>query len=102
MQYFEDFEELIQQLETFLKPKGEIHIIDSPFYKLSEIEAAKQRTKGYYQKMGVPQMSDYYFHHSVALLKEFKVLYKPKNSIVSKMFQKKDSPFMWLLYVKKL
>ncbi len=100
VQYFKDFTSLFSQLNRFLKPNGEIHIIDSPFYAVSEIQAAKQRTVEYFNKMGVPKMSDYYHHHSFNDISKFEVLYKPKNSFFSKFGKPKDSPFIWLRYQK--
>ncbi|WP_052503433.1 bifunctional 2-polyprenyl-6-hydroxyphenol methylase/3-demethylubiquinol 3-O-methyltransferase UbiG [Lacinutrix sp. Hel_I_90] len=100
IQYFENFDVLMSVLKSFLKPKGEIHIIDSPFYKASEISMAKERTKAYYTKLGVPEMAANYFHHSISEIKEFEVLYKYKNKIINKVLRKKDSPFSWYRYTK--
>ncbi|MBK8193831.1 MAG: class I SAM-dependent methyltransferase [Lewinellaceae bacterium] len=64
VQYFSDFAALIETLLKLLKTGGEIHILDSPFYK-NEVErdAARQRTAAYYSRVGVPEMADYYHHH---------------------------------------
>ena len=96
VQYFPDFEALLLQLKAFLKPNGEVHIIDSPFYNPSEIEAAKKRTTAYYKSVDVSDMSANYFHHSKEKIKEFEVLYSPSKSFFRKIVDKKDSPFMWL------
>jgi 2-polyprenyl-3-methyl-5-hydroxy-6-metoxy-1,4-benzoquinol methylase len=96
VQYFQDFEWLMSTLKSFLKMNGEIHILDSPFYKASEIKAAKKRTLTYYSEMGFPEMASHYFHHSKNEIKNFDVLYQPKKSIINKIFGKKESPFMWL------
>ncbi|QHI38129.1 Ubiquinone biosynthesis O-methyltransferase [Kordia antarctica] len=95
VQYFKDFEGLITLLKSFLKPKGEIHIIDSPFYEASEIPAAKERTKAYYTKLGVPEMAANYHHHNKNLVQHFDVLYSYKRNIIHKILGKKDSPFSW-------
>lgn len=99
VQYFDDFEKLIRQLKTFLKPSGEIHIIDSCFYNPPEIESAKKRTKKYYKSVGVPEMSKNYFHHSINKISEFEIMYTPKKSIFKKILGLKDSPFMWLRFM---
>ena len=101
IQYFSNFPKLITLLKRFLKPNGEIHIIDSPFYNESDIEKAKQRTKDYYSKLGFPIMSLNYFHHKKTDIQDFKVMYRPKSFILSKV-SKEDSPFMWLCYDKKI
>jgi ubiquinone/menaquinone biosynthesis C-methylase UbiE len=100
IQYFEDFEGLITQLKKFLKPGGEIHIIDSPFYKTDDIPEAKKRTLEYYTKLGVPEMAQFYYHHSVMCVKNFSVLYKNKTTLFRKFLKSKDSPFMWLKFTK--
>jgi hypothetical protein len=79
-----------------LKPGGEIHIIDSPFYSNSEINAAKHRSRIYYEEAGFPAMADCYFHHSLQELKQFRpsVLYNPEN--LFNRFKKIKLPFYWL------
>jgi SAM-dependent methyltransferase len=98
VQYFEDFGKLFSQLKRFLKNNGEIHIIDSPFYKESEIDDARKRTEDYYTTLGFPEMSDHYHHHSINEIREFEVMYKPGASLFNKLGLAKDSPFMWLRY----
>jgi len=94
-QYFPDFKALLNTLLTFLKPEGEVHIIDSPFYKTSEIENAKQNTLTYYTNLGFPEMSKNYHHHEVSKIADFDILYEYKRNIINKILRKKDSPFSW-------
>jgi len=96
VQYFPDFKLLLSNLKSFLKPQGEIHIIDSPFYKQNEIADAKQRTITYYTDLGFPEMASNYFHHLKSAIQDFEVLYKPKNRFFSKILSRKESPFYWL------
>ena len=96
IQYFKNIEEILNQLKSKLKPGGELHILDSPFYQSSEIQNAKERTVAYYKNLGVPEMAENYFHHKIENLKGFDILYQPKKSIVNRIIGKKDSPFMWL------
>jgi len=98
IQYFDDLDKLLLTLKSFLKPNGEIHILDSPFYKDSEIEAAKKRTKDYYKKLGALDMYKYYFHHSNTILKKATILYSPKKGIFKKLFFPKDIPFYWVKF----
>lgn len=99
VQYFKDLDKLFGLLKRFLRSKGEIHIIDSPFYKYSNIDAAKERTQDYYTKMGVPEMGVHYFHHSHDCVNEFKVMYRPPAKIIRRVFRLVDSPFLWLRYI---
>lgn len=101
IQYFADFRALMMVLKAFLKPEGEIHIIDSPFYNVWEIPKAKERTKAYYTKLGVPEMTAHYHHHDIALVKEFNILYNYKGNLIHKITGKKDSPFSWFYFVNK-
>ncbi len=99
IQYFRNFGKLISLLKLSLKPRGELHIMDSPFYRDHEIDAAKNRTIQYYTNLGFPQMAEHYFHHSMAEIKEFEIRYRPGRSLLQRFVGRKDSPFMWLKYV---
>ncbi|MCL6294424.1 class I SAM-dependent methyltransferase [Jejuia spongiicola] len=101
IQYFENSEKTLNLLKRKLKLNGELHILDSPFYKSSEVQKAKERTEVYYKNLGVPKMINNYFHHRVESLIGFEVLYSPKKIITNKLLRKKDSPFMWLVFAKK-
>lgn len=100
IQYFKDFEGLMQLLQSFLTENGEIHIIDSPFYQTNEIAAAKKRTQAYYEDLGVPEMIPQYHHHNEKLVADFEVMYQFKRNILHKILGKKDSPFSWYRYTK--
>ncbi len=71
IQYFNDIEKTMSSLFRFLKPGGEIHIIDSKFYKENETNGARERSKRYYSELGIPEMTKYYFHHSWNELEKF-------------------------------
>lgn len=98
VQYFPNFKLLLDKLKSYLTLGGEIHIIDSPFYKSEEISNAKERTTKYYQALGHPEMSNFYFHHSIDSIVGFKVRYQPYNNFMLKFINKNSSPFMWLSY----
>lgn len=95
IQYFPDLDQLASILKTLLRPGGEIHVLDSPFYPLSKIPAARQRTLDYYTSMGHPEMADHYHHHSLDAIAALagKPLYSPSRW--RKMLGKVDSPFSW-------
>lgn len=101
IQYFDNFKGLMALLRSFLKPEGEIHIIDSPFYQALELPKAKHRTKKYYTDIGVPEMASQYHHHDIALVKDFESLYKNQRNLIYKILRKKDSPFSWYRFIKK-
>lgn len=100
VQYFGNLNSLLKELMYALKLEGEIHIIDSPFYEEEELQTAKERTTAYYNSLGFPEMSDFYFHHTYKNLNDFnhQILYDPrtlKNKLLSLAF-KSDSPFPWI------
>ncbi len=96
IQYFESFEEIIQKALRLLKPNGEIHILDSHFYSMSELGAAIERSKLYFEGAGFPEMSQHYFHHTLDSVANFnyRFLYNP-NSLLNR-FLKNKKPFYWI------
>lgn len=102
VQYFPDLTNLLQTLFHYLKPNGEIHILDSAFYAQAEIQQAIRRSEAYYASLGFAEMSQYYFHHKISDLQKFspKWLYKPSLLRFKKIFGMIDSPFPWVVITK--
>lgn len=100
IQYFPSVSETIQHLSRLLKHDGEIHILDSPFYRLEKVTAARQRTASYYRDMGFPGMTRYYFHHEQTALDgfEYETLHKP--SLFKSFFSTHKNPFPWFCLKK--
>lgn len=101
IQYFENLPNLMSSCKKFLTSKGEIHILDSHLYSADEVFSAKQRSSMYYDKLGIPEMKDFYFHHSINELDHFmyEFLYNPeskKNNLVHKLINKEKNPFPWI------
>jgi ubiquinone/menaquinone biosynthesis C-methylase UbiE len=96
IQYFESLHEVIRQCITLLKPGGELHLLDSPFYQQQELAAARERTKRYFDESGVPGMTAYYFHHSWEELAglSYTILSKPASRF--RLFKKNQDPFPWI------
>jgi len=104
VQYFPDLKKLFELLFELLTRNGEIHIIDSPFYPVGEIQYAKKRSMDYYSSISFPEMAQHYHHHSIKKLLGFnsKIFYNP-SSIKNKirfLFLKEDSPFPWIVIKK--
>jgi SAM-dependent methyltransferase len=97
LQYFEDPEKLIQWLkQKHLNPRGEIIIADTMFYHPNELGNAKQRSSEYYNKIGTPEMADYYFHHTRHFLNAFSYKALKKSTIfenLAKVFGLSCHPF---------
>ncbi|ASU35179.1 class I SAM-dependent methyltransferase [Mucilaginibacter xinganensis] len=96
IQYFPSFKNAIGDALSCLKNGGEIHIIDSNFYKPTEMVNAAKRTAAYYAELGYPEMAAHYFQHSITALQPFnyKILFNPA-SLVNRIINK--NPFYWIL-----
>src|SRR5690606_13646546 len=93
-QYFDNILMLTDLLKIYLKPGGEIHLLDSFFYTPQNINAARKRTAAYYSNLGFPLMSSYYQHHLISDLKN--AGYRKKYPSI---FSRSKSPEWWVLKV---
>jgi ubiquinone/menaquinone biosynthesis C-methylase UbiE len=96
LQYFESLTGIINSTLRLLKPGGEIHIIDSPFYSRSELLSAKQRSRVYFEAAGFSEMVNYYFHHCLDDLNiyNYSILHDPKR--IFNKFSRQKNPFYWI------
>ncbi len=96
IQYFPSLQEIIGTSIQQLKTGGEIHIIDTHFYKKEEITGAKKRTSDHFDRLGFPEMSSFYFHHSIDDLNSFnyEIIYQP--SFFQRQFYNNKNPFPWI------
>lgn len=102
VQYFSDIQRLVRMLLSLLKVGGEIHIIDSPFYREESVIAARQRTIDYYRELGYKEMVDHYYHHQWIELARFqyKINYDPEsnlNRFRRRVLKGTISPFPWIV-----
>lgn len=101
IQYFPNLPRLIHTLKSLKKTSGEIHLLDSPLYQPEEIPGACQRTCAYYATLGIPEMADHYYHHSLTVLFEFSPdwLYRPESWLarLKRLIGQSVSPFPWLV-----
>jgi 2-polyprenyl-3-methyl-5-hydroxy-6-metoxy-1,4-benzoquinol methylase len=95
LQYFPSAKAIMEQALLLLNTGGEVHIIDTYFYKPEEIGKAYARTGNYYNGLGYPQMAEHYFHHSIDELSGYKhhILLNP-DSILNLLGKK--GPFHWI------
>jgi cyclopropane fatty-acyl-phospholipid synthase-like methyltransferase len=105
IQYFPDLSRLISTSKLLLSPIGEIHLFDSPLYAPDAIREAKSRSKNYFDKMGFPEMTANYFHHSITELNRYNVTYRHNPSsvyhrITKALFHASRSPFPWVIIKK--
>jgi ubiquinone/menaquinone biosynthesis C-methylase UbiE len=97
IQYFKDFGEIIRFALRHLNANGQIHIMDTCFYSEGEIKDARKRSAEYFAKMGLPTMTEFYFHHSISSLKQFNYskLFDPKTKM-NKIFNR-GQIFPWIV-----
>lgn len=104
IQYFQDVTELVSVLSNYLRPQGEIHILDTPLYLDGEMDAAVLRSQRYYASLGFPEMTSHYFHHRASDLQVLhpKILYQPRAWVLRMRHWvgHDDSPFPWILIKK--
>jgi len=91
IEYFPSLKKIIYLALSYLKPEGELHILDSRLYRPAEIEIARRRTLTYYTSLGYPEMADFHFHHNVQDLRYFdhRILYNP-NSFGNRLLRNKE------------
>jgi ubiquinone/menaquinone biosynthesis C-methylase UbiE len=96
LQYFPSLDSIIPAALQLLHPEGEIHILDSHFYKSSELEIARKRSFDYYHSLQFAEMTKYYFHHCVNELNLYhhKIFYNP--DLFHNRFIKNKNPFPWI------
>lgn len=100
IQYFPCVSEILNACLAQLYTGGEIHILDTHFYEPEEVPNAIERTKSYFDNMGFPEMSAYYYHHCITELESYphKILRNPL-SLKNKVFGR--NPFYWISIGKK-
>ncbi len=67
--YFPDLRSIIERSRSLLRTDGNIHVIDSPFYRDAiTAREAHERSAAYYTSIGVPAMIDHYHAHMLDAL----------------------------------
>jgi SAM-dependent methyltransferase len=103
-QYFGDAPQLLKRLFILLRPGGEIHIVDTPFYTSAERDSAAGRSKRYYAGIGYPSFAGYYFHRTLDELSGYSyVRIGPPNRVANalrRFFRRGISPFPWIVIKK--
>jgi SAM-dependent methyltransferase len=96
IEYFPSLKRVILACVEYLNTGGEIHIIDTRFYRIAQIEWARKKTQAYYSSFGYPEMADHHFHYTLNDLKPFgySVLYDPEA--VRYRFLKNKSLSHWI------
>lgn len=96
IQYFPSFAEVMRRALSLLNGGGEIHILDSLFYKPQQLAGAIERSREYYRGMGQEALAAFYFHHEAAALDVFNhhYLFDPR-AYINRMFRRQDI-FPWI------
>ena len=96
IQYFKDLHDTLRLSLHLLRPGGEIHIIDSPFYHSKELMEARRRSAEYYEQLGVRAMKELYFHHSFDTLSLFDYHLVPDNLAAFQSLIGSKNHFPWI------
>lgn len=101
IQYVPDLPGLLRRLAGWLRPGGELHLLDSPLYGPDELAGARARTQDHYAALGVPEMAAFYRHHTWRELDGFpaEVLYRPSSvptRLQRRLLGRPRSPFPWI------
>jgi ubiquinone/menaquinone biosynthesis C-methylase UbiE len=101
IQYFKSIREIISIAMQHLNENGEIHILDSHFYRPAELAAARERTRVYYESLGLPELTNHYFHHCLEDLQHmaYTKLHDP-TSFLNRLLSDKN-PFYWICVKKQ-
>lgn len=82
IQYFEEPQSFIEACKKRF-PGVKVFILDSPIYRnATEAQEAAERSKGYYEKMGFPELAQFYFHHTWNDIKKIKILVKQDRNLL--------------------
>lgn len=94
-QYFLSPEAVLASCFPLLRAGGEVHILDTPFYQEGDLAPAAARSQDYFAASGFPGMQNFYHHHSLTWLKNYRftVLYRPKI-LLNRLLGK--GPFPWI------
>ncbi len=94
IQHFPDLGKVIGLALPLLFPEGELHILDSAFYRPGEMAVARRRMVAYYEQLGMPEMAGRYYHHSITEISPYhhRMMSNP-NSIRNKLGR---NPFPWI------
>jgi protein-L-isoaspartate O-methyltransferase len=100
IQYFPSLGEIIGVALNQLAEEGEIHILDTFFYDKKDLAGARKRSRDYYNSLGVPEMTAYYFHHLLEDLAPFSYqLYEPR-SWLQRLWPGREPLFPWIIIKK--
>ena len=104
LQYFDDVGRLLKTLFQTLHNGGEIHIIDTPFYRDHEKKEAVRRSQDYYARIGYPDFAVHYRHRTYEELEPYpySVLYNPTSitNVLKRFIDRSSSQFPWIIIKK--
>jgi ubiquinone/menaquinone biosynthesis C-methylase UbiE len=96
IQYFPSLRTILDAALQQLNKDGEIHILDTRFYRPEELNDARKNTTAYYSSLGLPEMAKHIFHPCTQELERYNhhYLYNPR-SFWNRIFHKKKG-YPWV------
>lgn len=61
--WFPNLPQLINRCRQYLRPEGELHLLESPLYTEKELEAAAEATNRAFAEAGISGLAAHYHHH---------------------------------------
>jgi ubiquinone/menaquinone biosynthesis C-methylase UbiE len=100
VQYFSSLPKILDRCLKLLEPGGEVHLLDTHFYRPQEVLEARGRSERYFALVGCPEMLAFYHHHLLEDLRpyHYRLLHDPR-SFVNRLF-KNPHPFYWISVYK--
>lgn len=100
LQYFESLSSILNSAIGLLRANGEIHILDTPFYRQSDIKQSEENSATHFKQLGCIEMKNYYFRHQLQDLKSFhpQFLFRPNGLLLRLGLQSR--PFPWICISK--
>jgi ubiquinone/menaquinone biosynthesis C-methylase UbiE len=96
IEYFPSLKKILHTTLSFLKPAGEIHVMDSRICRPDEVDEFKRQKLAYYTSMGYPEMADFHYHHSMADLRPFHYDLRYHPHSVKNILQGRKNPYPWV------
>ena len=100
MHHFGNLRQLLEKCQSYLDGEGEIHIIDTPVYKHSDLDESVAEQELHYQGLKSESMMDYHYFHTLDDFYPFPYdfMYKPSKMGLKLKDRMKvaDAPYPWI------
>ena len=96
LKYFPDLDQLLEACFQCLKPEGEIHLLNNPFYPASRIESQENELLLHLRQVSCETSGAHLFLHSTDSLRAYNFSLMAKKSGLSQLFGAKKNNHTWV------